>query len=245
MPSVEKTAASTVSNNTIVELYQWHPEWTLSSLDPHCVVARLALAICGVPFKVINCDSPQMSPNNVLPFLRSEEDLYAGNDTLKYAMENAVAEIAVLTPEQEIDYRSVMELVECAIVPAIMYMIWCDEENYGAVTKPAYAKSFSWPLSLYLPNKMRKRMTHNVLDMVGDVPLNEILAVADEACRTIADYLEDQKYLFGDKPHVLDAVVYGHLSFVLNCPMRNEGLRRAVLSRSTLTRYLRSSLLNR
>ncbi|KNC78092.1 hypothetical protein SARC_09460 [Sphaeroforma arctica JP610] len=215
-----------------------------------------------------------MSPTNALPFIRQDYDtLYAGDDILQFAVDNvgwilvfvacvlvvllgpvemaiptlchATRDIAVLTEEQQIDCRAILALIEDSVIPAIYHMLWCDQENFSEATLPAYEKAYTWPLSLYIPHKMRTRMITNIHDVTGGASAEEIVTAATDACGTIADYLEDQRYLFGDKPHALDAVVYGHLSFILNCPMRNEALKLGVLSRSALTRYLRASLVSR
>lgn len=40
-------------------------EWGLVSLDPHCIAANVCLRMCGVRYRTINCDNPQMSPSGV------------------------------------------------------------------------------------------------------------------------------------------------------------------------------------
>ena len=52
-------------------LYQYHGIPEVCSVDVSCIAAQTWLRMANVSFSTVDCDTPEMAPNETLPMLRT------------------------------------------------------------------------------------------------------------------------------------------------------------------------------
>jgi len=154
-------------------------------------------------------------------------------------------------------------LIEEKLLPAVLYMLWMDAENYSTVTHPAYAKSCQIPCNFVVPNRMKEQVAEFVKEskfwedeeamqrsemekLKGMLWNNEdglrltekfidraLLSPACSVLNLLSEYLGVKEYLFGDKPCSVDALLFSILAPLLKFHRLRGSRLRSELTNSS------------
>lgn len=148
---------------------------------------------------------------------------------------------AALKGEAVSDVVPFRALIEEKLLPAVLYTLWMDAENYSAVTHQLYAKSCQLPLNFIVPVRMQKReeallRTLKFWEEEGVVDEKTVeSALIAPACRVVAElseYLGAKEFLFGDTPSSLDALLFALLAPLTKLTKLNSNKLRSELKKS-------------
>lgn len=112
-------------------------------------------------------------------------------------------------------------LVQNRLVNSQLYNMWAERSNYDEVTSMVYTRTMPFPLSLLLPARHKR----NVMYQLTSAGFADERLAYEEAARcykAISHKLGTNRYMMGDEPCSLDAVVFGFLAtqFIPNLPQR-------------------------
>ncbi|MCJ1230085.1 hypothetical protein MMC12_006756 [Toensbergia leucococca] len=166
-----------------LELHIWGPAFFLPSIDPQCLAA-LSYLTQGVPRNqwtlLASCDDT-LSPTRELPALRDGlkwiggfrnivDYLYEKSDG-RWALDSTSpqdkADIAAQQALEDVANRtanvrsSFSSFIEAQGKPLLDLSLYVSNENYSAITRPAYSNLLQWPLQWILPPRRRAEAKAN------------------------------------------------------------------------------------
>jgi metaxin len=223
-----------------ITLYQWgpKPEWKLASFDPHCLIIQAYMKFAKVPYDVNSCNNPHMSPSNTLPMLVVNGERVVTNyhniitflSEMGYDLDRELSEI------QKADVRAYSVLLDELLYSAQLYNWWMEPTNYNTVTHLTFAKALPFPLSWFLPRRLKQRVTARLRNT--DMHTSERVYSEAESCyRVLSTKLGEKTFFFGDTPCTLDAIAFGYLATQLVPPFPNRTLHTLIAQHSNLVRF--------
>lgn len=136
--------------------------------------------------------------------------------------------------------RSKIDAFACYLTqhlyPAVLHTMWVDDLNYTTVTQYWYSNRLPFPYNLYYLEKRRKRAQRHLQNQ----SVNRIMQNALQALNMLSAKLGDNKYMCGNKPSSLDALVFGYLAPLLRLPMPNDRLQLHLSACPNLVRFVES-----
>ncbi|KAM4638063.1 metaxin-3 isoform 2-T2 [Amazona ochrocephala] len=203
-----------------MELSCWGGGWGLPSVHPESLTVMAYAKFSGAPLTVNTINSSWRARKGDVPVLISEDIVISQPakilNFLRKQKYNADYE---LSAKQGADTLAYIALLEEKLLPSLLHTFWVDAENYCSVTKPWFASSITFPLSLYLPGKMSREALNRILLTKGGPPLYTLTEVeaqiyrdAKECLNLLSKRLGTSQFFFGDTPTTLDAFVFGFLA---------------------------------
>ncbi|KAJ1974315.1 hypothetical protein H4R35_003668 [Dimargaris xerosporica] len=210
-----------------------------TSFDPQSLKWIAYLTFAKITFRIEYCNEPLMSPNGHLPYLAlGRKQCVAADDIFALLTEEAVA-LPTVSTEVAPRMTALIALVENTVGDAVTHYLWCEPDNYQALTSAAYTGHYSWPVNRIQACTLRREHTRalTLQPMTGP----ELYRAALEALRALSDHLGDaDKYFFdAEAPTLLDAVVLAYLFPVLSAPMPQAHFRAQIKEIPRLESYVR------
>eukprot|EP00062_Callorhinchus_milii_P027969 gi/632991933/ref/XP_007884847.1/ PREDICTED: metaxin-1-like [Callorhinchus milii] len=217
-----------------MELFIWRGDWGLPSVHTDSLTALAYARFAGAPLKVHKLSNPWRSPSGTLPALKTEQGLCLQPlQMLEYFKKQGYNADYRLSVKESADTLAFISLINEKLLPALIYTFWVDAKNYVSLTRPWFANTIPFPLSLYLPNRLHERHLEQLQLRLGSQALNseeeteaQILDEASECLTLLSQRLASQSFFFGDSPSSLDAVVFGHLAPLLKAKLPNSKLQQ-------------------
>lgn len=142
-----------------------------------------------------------------------------------------------LTPFMTAESTAFATLVSARFVPARIYEFYMKPANYDDLWHNVLSLTEPFPLNRFVPFQSRRKM-QKAFAMHGKSPA-EVYFDAGIALAALATRLgERNKFFYGDKPSVLDAIVFGHLTSILLTPLPDAQLRMMIVAHSNLVQYV-------
>ncbi|XP_053976637.1 metaxin-1 isoform X1 [Hylaeus volcanicus] len=228
----------------VLELSVWKGDWGLPSIDVECLQILAYAKFNGISLKVNTSGNPFNALNGRLPVLKSSSGTF---DTVK--------EIVQYFREKNYNTESELTEKECAIVvaydvmlkekllPAIKFIWWLDKKNLDELIRPWYCKALPFPLNFYYPGKF-ERQTREMFDTLYpnedsvDAIENQVYSEAQKCLTLLSTRLGDLEYFFGEKPTILDAIIYSYLALLLKVPLPNPALQNHLKACTNLVKYV-------
>ncbi|NXU59100.1 MTX3 protein, partial [Turnix velox] len=203
-----------------MELSCWGGDWGLPSLHPESLTVMAYAKFSGAPLKVNTISNSWRAPKGDIPVLISEDIVISQPaKILNFLRKQKYNADYGLSAKQGADTLAYIALLEEKLLPALLHTFWVEAENYCSVTKPWFASSIAFPLSLYLPGKMSREALNRILLTRGGPPpysLSEVEAQiyrdAKECLNLLSKSLGTSQFFFGHTPSTLDAFVFGFLA---------------------------------
>ena len=217
-------------------LLQHASAWGAPSLAVECTQAHALLKIATATYAALNANDAQAPWAHQLPLLRIGARTVEHSDIgaeLKAAGYDTDAHLDATQRAESLAYAA---LAEERLGIALLHAQWADDDNFAAVTKPAYSARLPFPLSYYLPWTMRRRALSQ-LARRGYRDAARAHAAGAEALAAISTRLAERPYFHGERPSSVDASLFAHLSAALRCPVPNDELRRSLRALPNLERY--------
>ncbi|KAJ1555389.1 Metaxin-3, partial [Nowakowskiella sp. JEL0078] len=124
-----------------------------------------------------------------------------------------------------------VSLIEDKLYDALLFNWWLESDNYNNSTRPTYAKNLPWISRYTVPSKLREKVKFRLSKykllkfndkavpelwrravLKKDESVSEVYLDARKIYHVLEIKLGEKKYMFGDKPSTLDAIMYGHLA---------------------------------
>merc|ERR1712013_800842 len=168
----------------------------------------------------------------VLGRLRTTDntDITKSHDIVNHLKRTGFNLDAALKGEAVSDVVPFRALIEEKLLPAVLYTLWMDAENYSAVTHQLYAKSCQLPLNFIVPVRMQKREEEGVVD--EKTVESALIAPACRVVAELSEYLGAKEFLFGDTPSSLDALLFALLAPLTKLTKLNSNKLRSELKKS-------------
>lgn len=144
---------------------------------------------------------------------------------------------AHLTPFMTAESTAFVTLVHARFVPARIYEFYVKQVNYDDIWHNVLSKTDSFPLNRLVPFLGRRGARQKFEAYGKSAP--EAYFDAGIALSALATRLgERQRYFYGEKPSVLDAIVFGQLSSVLFAPLPDAHLRSMIATHANLLQFV-------
>ncbi|XP_078041455.1 metaxin-1 isoform X2 [Augochlora pura] len=199
----------------------------------------------GIPIKVNTSGNPYNTPHGRLPVLRTNDRKF---DTVK--------EIILYFQEKQWNSETELNATECALIlaynellkekllPALQFIWWIDKKNVDELIRPWYSKALPFPLNFYYPGKFERQSRalfeclYPTEDNITDIE-NKVYSEARKCLTLLSTRLEDSKhYFFGDKPTMIDAILYSYLAPLLKISLPNSALQNHLKACTNLVKYV-------
>jgi len=185
-----------------------------------------------------------------------DQDILKSRDMIKHLKKQGFDLDAGIVGDLASDIAPFTALIEEKLLPAVLYTLWVDAENYHGVTHQVYAKSCQIPLNFVVPVRLQKHQEEFVrVSKFWNKDPNEVLdekvvdaALMKPACSALnllSEYLGEKEFLLGDKPCSLDALLFSILAPLLKLQRLNSNKVRNKLKKSSnICQYLNRILKN-
>ena len=224
----------------MIQLYQFAPAFGLPNASPFCLKLETYLRMAALPFEIPRFKLQQLqgAPKGKMPYIvdgsRTVSDSSLIIDYLKASYGDPVD--GWLNAEQRAVALAWQRLLEEHLYWAVVYTRWIEPDGW-ALTRPAFFRALSAPLSWIVPPLARRGMAKALHSQgMGRHSRQEINALGCSDLTALADFLGDKPYFMGEQPCSLDAVAYGFLANLLWVPLESA-LKRHAQQFPQLERY--------
>lgn len=218
----------------IANVYTELGGWGMPTIDAEGLAALALLRFADIPFTVKTGASRSMTNANILPVIvfdrgpKKSSSMCAGLASLVglMASDMSLPDLNIsLTPYLVAESTAFTSLLQSRFGPARLHELFCDTRNYATIYHTLLEKERSFPLNHILPFVRRREIRNSLQnDNVSSLYFNSGVALTALSTRLG----ERRKFFHGDKPTVLDAVVYGYLASVMYTPLPVSKLRRQI-----------------
>jgi len=193
----------------MAKLVLFPPGLGLPTFDPACLQLLTFLRMAGWnDLQLFPTLAEQTSTSGTLPMLKVEKEVFTGDVyNIITSLPAAAAVDADLTPLQRSTTLAFNTLLLTLDKARVFEWFFLDN-NYERCTRPLYGSHLAFPLSYYLPGLRRTAMTSGRQASEAD----EIYASAERSYAALSTLLGQNLFFFGEKPHSLDALVFGQLA---------------------------------
>ncbi|RKP05770.1 hypothetical protein THASP1DRAFT_32397 [Thamnocephalis sphaerospora] len=117
----------------------------------------------------------------------------------------------------EADMEAFIMLLETKLQPALLYWLWCEQDNYRAITRNYYGSNYTQPLDKIVPWTRQRTITNWVHNRYhGELTRERIYSDATEALEAVSRRLGKSTWLFDEsEPSYADAVCFAYLHVIL------------------------------
>jgi hypothetical protein len=190
-------------------LVHFPARWDLPSFDPACLQLLTYVRMAGWDdLQTKATVTERISPSNSLPLLKVGPDYLCGDVLAIMGQLPTTAFIdADLTPAQRgttvAFHHLLLDLDKARVFEWFML-----DDNYQRVTRRLYGSTLAFPLSYVVPGRLRAKLTAGRCAEDAD----EVYANAELLYAALSQFLGQNTFFLGDKPHSLDALVFGQLA---------------------------------
>lgn len=230
--------------NVTARIYTDSGGWGLPTIDAAGLAAIALLRFADIPFSLSTGASRAMTTANELPVVIFEKSpdtdpsVCAGLPSLIALF---TADLSLPDPNHHLTQFMLAEstafatLVTSRFAPARLYELYVNDRNYDDIYHTLLEKESSFPLNRLLPYLKRRGVKAS---LQGKRP-DSLYFDASIALAALSTRLGDRnKFFYGDKPSVLDAIVFGYLATVLYVPLPSTELRSHIAKYSNLVGFV-------
>ncbi|KAI6216429.1 Metaxin [Aphelenchoides besseyi] len=220
-------------------LYVFPPFFDLPSLDPVSLQFLAVSRFVASDIRVVPTAKPSETPTGKLPCYVDNDVKISDFDEFVDYLRGAHREIVLdyeLTQEQRSLCVAYSALVREKLVPALEHLFWIDEYNYGSLTRSMFTNTMGFPNYFFFLN-FRRNAANRLVDGLKKQP-KDLLKDATNTLNLLSSKLGESKYIHGNKPSSLDALLYGYLAPLLKLPLANDKLQLQLSSQPNLCIFL-------
>jgi len=235
---------------TMGDFYYWapSPKLSLPTCDINSLHALTYIKLSGAD--TVNLHPTFQSfkhPGKVLGRLHTPDnkDILKSQDIVKHLKQHGFDLDAGFAGDEVVsDIAPFTALIEEKLLPAVLYTLWMDTDNYSAVTHQLYAKSCRLPMNFVVPVRMQKRHEEFLRTLKfwdKEAPIDDKIintALITPACSVLgalSEYLDAKEWFLGDKPSSLDALLFALLAPLLKLNKLSTSKLRSELKKNVNT----------
>lgn len=199
--------------------------------------------MCHLPFNVEHRANAEFLGSHGLttnlPFFKVDNFLGSEFKHLVKTVEDRDVVLADhLSSDQQDDMRSYLALIHDIFTNAELYFTFVDTQVYETVTKDRISTAYPYLLGI-VQNFRKRRQVKKILELNSfkDMTEAQVLQKVNQCCDILDKKVQDQPYIYGDKPTELDAALFGHLFAILTTPLPNKALVNVVQNYGNLLKY--------
>lgn len=218
------------------------PGFGLPTACPTCLPVLLYLRMSQVPFD-IHVDSRFPDADHI-PYVEFGECVAFNNENggiIEYLREEKIVDLTSKHPSVSYsDVLSTKAMISTWLADALQYELWVANDGaHGSIAQDIYFSDLPWPIGKVLHwKKIRdvKRLM-DITKLNAAEKKEEIYRKATAAYDALSTKLGDQSFLFDDSPTDADALLLGHVLFVLNALPATSMLRSYLQNYDNLVKY--------
>lgn len=189
----------------------------LPNLSPFCVKLETYLRMAGFDYQPVCGFNLKRNPKRQMPFIELDGKII-GDSTLiitELVKRHGDKTDSHLTAEELAIRQAFQTMLENHFAKFMVWFRWCDEAGWlvfrdsvfaGA---PFFVRQFVAPL---IAKKVRKNLYN---EGTGRLSPNEMAMLANKDLDALSTYLGSKPYFFGDKPTLIDAVIFATVGNVI------------------------------
>ncbi len=211
--------------------------WGMPNMSPFCAKLETYLRMAEVPHEVKPADF-RKAPKGKIPFVGIDDKLMGDSQLIIEELERRLGDKALdagLGPRDRAIARSVRRMLEEATYFVGIYFRWHSDDGFR-VLAPEFKKILPGPLRLLMP-MIRRGVKKKLRGQgTGRHTADEVAAMGAADLDAVAELLGDQDFLFGEKPHTVDASVFAFVETLAGFPL-DSPLQRHLHSHPNLVAF--------
>jgi len=214
----------------MITLYQFPKGKRFPNLSPFCVKLETYFRLAGIPYQCVYTVSLKNAPKKKMPYIELSGERISDTQFIIERMSKTRPEWDLdrnLTSEQ----RSLTTVVQLSMEESFMYVMahlrWADEEGWKEFSPIVFHGAPKLVRSLIGGVMHRKAKQRGWLHGVGRHSRNEIIEIATRDLEAVSTLLGDKKFFFGEKPSMIDCVLFGFLGQVTHNKLPSALTERA------------------
>ena len=223
-----------------ITLFQFKPLFGLPSASPLCMKLETYLRMAGIEHTVSILKGKSPAPTGKAPYIEEDGRLLTDSgliiDHLEHTKGHPVD--GALTLAQRAESLALRRLMEEHLYWVIVYMRWVDPNTRGA-WRPHLADLFGLPKFLlpvfaWQTEKSLGKVLH--AQGIGRHPPENIWKLGISDVQSLAHWLGNRTWGFGDVPTVFDACLYSFVGLIVRTPW-DSPLKAATLKHGNLVSH--------
>jgi len=207
----------------MIELHQFRPVLGIPNASPFCMKAEAYLLYRDIPYKFVP-SSPRKSPSKLVPFIKDGgKSITDTEDIMDYFEKNQANPLDADISHRDLATAKMIRIwVEQNLFWQITYMRWADPvgwENFSPVLKSNIPRAMRGPAVYLIRRHLLKQMRSRGLrsdDVKG------AYAKGGAQLDTLADFLGDSGFAFGENPSRLDLTLYAFIANIMDQDQPND-----------------------
>jgi glutathione S-transferase len=223
----------------MIKLYQFPRMKDFPNMSPFCVKVETYLKMSGLPHEVKLTSNTRAAPKNKFPYIVDGKTRMGDSTLIIDYLKNTYGDKidTHLTEEEKSIALAFQRQFEEYLVMIGVYFRWVDDAGWKSI-RPQVFKGIPFPLSLIIPNLVRKSISLMVVKQgVGNHSREEILGILRKDLKALSTFLNNKKYFMGEKVSTLDATAFGFLGNMTYDLVENSELKKAIHEFPNLEAY--------
>jgi hypothetical protein len=220
---------------------------------PYYNIYSTLLKVANVNYVIVNCNNESMSPNEELPFLRYNNQIYQLNELNNKLLPNMGHDVDDGLNKEELAETIIMKgLIEEKLHRSYIASFWGDSDNFNSFTRYIYIDTLPFPINYIFPllkrnnhtNTLKNNYNYNFIinnnnNNNGENNNNnskndkndKIYEEFKISLQALSDKLGNDDYFFHkETPHSIDCLIYSYLIMFITVPLKNNQLQKIVKS---------------
>ncbi len=203
--------------------------------SPFCVKLECALRLGGIPYEIEQVPNPAGGPKHKVPFVEID-GARIGDSALildLLATRNGLDLDRGLDARKRAESHALQRMIEERLYWVMVYSRWVEPTGWNIV-RPLFFASLPWPMRRLVPRMARKTVLRKLDGHgIGRHSREEVFALGARDLAALSDLLGDNPFLFGDRPTLADATLFGFLVNIIGpdvpSPLKDAALGHANL----------------
>jgi Glutathione S-transferase, C-terminal domain/Outer mitochondrial membrane transport complex protein len=237
---------SSSRSRVTARLYTSAGGWNLPTIDADGLSCHALLRFAKIPYSSVAGTHCTPADQPVIVLERASAHSGAPPETV-FGLSGLIGLLASdpalpdpnpnLTPFMTAESTAFATLVSARFVPAKIYEFYMKHANYDDLWHNVLSRIEPFPLNRIVPFTSRQKLQRS-FQMYGKSAA-EAYFDAGIALAALATRLgERNKFFYGDKPSVLDAIVFGQLASCLMTPLPDAQLRSMIVAHGNLVQFV-------
>jgi metaxin len=236
-------SSSSRRGRVTARLYTGSGGWGLPTIDADGLSAHALLQFASIPYASVEAPRAPTDP----PVVVFERSGTSGQPSSASGLTSLIGTLTsdpalpdpnlTLTPFMTAEATAFATLVSARFAPARLYEFYIKNVNYDDVYHTVLSSSSPFPLNRIVPY-MARRELRAAFAATRKTPQECYFDAGIAVAALSARLGSTNKFFYGEKPAVLDAIVFGQLAAVLFVPLPDSQLRHMVASHANLVNFV-------
>lgn len=212
----------------MLELYRNGRFETLGDVSPFIYKLETYMRMAEIPFEVELMPVEQLlqtGPRNLIPFVDDDGERLGDSSLIIEHLQDKHGDPLgdrALAPEQEHLAHLIKKLCEHELFYIMIYSRWLGSADYASIAKflNRQAPAEQLPQRMAMSREAVNSMLHGY--RLGRYDEDFVEGALRKNLDCLSFYLGDKPFLFGDTPHMIDAIIYSLCASFIDFPLPNK-----------------------